>query len=390
MYNFAIVIIAYNRDKSLKRLLESLEKADYNNQNVTLIISIDYSENKKVLKVAEEFYWSNGKKRIIRHRNTLGLKKHVLEVGDLTNNFDAIIVLEDDLIVTNQFYNYSVQAFEEYSSEKSIAGISLYSFKTNPNNRVPFYPSSNGYDNFFLQYAQSWGQIWWKSEWEIFKKWLSTKDIFQSQYMYPSNLDFWSDHSWLKYHILFCIENKKFFVYPIESFTGNFSEPGVHNKFIDSTFQSPLSTQNWRKNYNFSKFEDGVRYDSFFERILTNENILIDDKYILGKDIAIDLYGDKKVFEKKYCLSSQILEYEVLNTYGLQVKPHEMNFLMKIQGEKIFLYNTSNIVGKRYKARLDYRYYFGMSDYRMAWSCFKMIFLSLLKSKLNKFLKFKR
>ncbi|MFB8507641.1 glycosyltransferase family A protein [Enterococcus durans] len=387
MYKFAIVIIAYNRDKSLKRLLESLEMADYNKQNVTLVISIDYSENEKVLKNAEDFRWHHGEKIIIKHSMSLGLKKHVLEVGDLTEKFDAIIVLEDDLIVSNQFYNFSVQAFEKFKNEESIAGISLYSFRTNPNNRISFYPNSNGYDNFFLQYAQSWGQVWWKSEWRNFRKWLTKKDNFESECSYPKNLNLWSENSWLKYHILFCIEKDKFFVYPLESFTGNFSEPGVHNQVIDSTFQSPLSTQKWRKEYNFSHVNEGVRYDSFFERIFSKDKIIIGSKDFLGEDIEVDLYGDKEKFEKNYCLSSKKLEYEVVSSFGLQLKPHELNFIMNIQGEQIFLYNTTIVVGSRHKTQIDYRYYFGISDYKVAWICFKKTFLNLLNLKIKNILK---
>ena len=46
----AIIVIAYNREESLKRLLTSLNNAIYESDDITLIISIDKSDNEKVYK----------------------------------------------------------------------------------------------------------------------------------------------------------------------------------------------------------------------------------------------------------------------------------------------------------------------------------------------------
>ena len=49
----AIVIIAYNREKPLRRLLSSVKTADYPDKcEVPIIISIDKSDNGEVLKAA--------------------------------------------------------------------------------------------------------------------------------------------------------------------------------------------------------------------------------------------------------------------------------------------------------------------------------------------------
>ncbi len=66
MKNVPIVIVAFNRPDSLKRLLFSLKKAEYP-QNVDLIISIDQGDNEDVIKIAEEFVWDYGEKKIITH-----------------------------------------------------------------------------------------------------------------------------------------------------------------------------------------------------------------------------------------------------------------------------------------------------------------------------------
>lgn len=99
-----MVAIAYNRVNSLKRLLNSLQKAYYDEDvNVPLIISIDKSDTEDVLRLANEFHWNHGDKRVLSHAENLGLKAHVLSQGKLLEEFDAIVVLEDDVVVARDF-----------------------------------------------------------------------------------------------------------------------------------------------------------------------------------------------------------------------------------------------------------------------------------------------
>ena len=102
--DIAIVVVAYNRPDSLNRLLDSLTKVNYEGHNVPLIISIDYSGKDDVYLAAEAFEWKFGEKKIIRHPENLGLKKHVLSCGDLVKDYDAVIILEDDLLVSPGMY----------------------------------------------------------------------------------------------------------------------------------------------------------------------------------------------------------------------------------------------------------------------------------------------
>ena len=79
-----VVVVAYEREHTLARLLRSLLAARYPaGQGTRLIISIDHSERQKVVRLAEEFVWPFGPKEIIRHPARLGLREHVLRCGDL-------------------------------------------------------------------------------------------------------------------------------------------------------------------------------------------------------------------------------------------------------------------------------------------------------------------
>ena len=63
MENIAIVTVAYNRVKSLSRLLNSLLCADID--NAPLIISIDKSNTNEVERYANDFIWPYGEKKVI-------------------------------------------------------------------------------------------------------------------------------------------------------------------------------------------------------------------------------------------------------------------------------------------------------------------------------------
>ncbi|MEL6484270.1 MAG: hypothetical protein AAFP96_05420, partial [Bacteroidota bacterium] len=91
----AIVVVAFNRPKSLKRVLKSVQTAFYPSEiEIPLIISIDYSPtNKEVLEIAHDFTWKNGAKQVIQHRENLGLKEHILSCGDLSEKYGGVIVL---------------------------------------------------------------------------------------------------------------------------------------------------------------------------------------------------------------------------------------------------------------------------------------------------------
>lgn len=150
MKKIPVVIVAYNRPAPLKRLLDSVTKGVYSGQ-VKLIISIDGGDNSDVLSIAENFRWVHGEKEIIHHKTNIGLRNHILSLGDLTLKYDGIILIEDDLYVSPYFYEYAIEAMEFYNEDNIIAGISLYSHRYNETARLPFTPLSDDSDVFFCK-----------------------------------------------------------------------------------------------------------------------------------------------------------------------------------------------------------------------------------------------
>ena len=94
---YAIIAVGYNRPLEMKRLLDSLCQAQIGDIEVDLIISLDKSDKQEDLKkICEEIQWDHGEKIIRPFSERQGLRNHILQCGDLTDRYDAVIVLEDD------------------------------------------------------------------------------------------------------------------------------------------------------------------------------------------------------------------------------------------------------------------------------------------------------
>lgn len=332
--NIAIAIVAYNRVDSIQRLLDSLNDAYYP-QEAPLIISIDKSNTDAVEKMADSFEWKYGPKIVVKHEQNLGLRKHILSIGEHCNNYDGVIVLEDDLIVSQSFYNYALEAVYKYSNDDRIAGISLYGFSTNLQTGAPFVPDRNEYDAFLFQNAQSWGQVWMKKQWFEFKKWYEGhSEEFGDMPHLPYNICHWPKSSWLKYHTKYCIEENKFFVYPYVPLTFCSGAAGVHSNETNNRVHNVFQQGN-KDNYNFPEYDVAVKYDGFFERLGLENYLELDD-------VCIDLYGSKGNRQNhRYWLTTTNAPYKIVKQFGLMYIPIELNVSKSTPGCAIYLYDTT-------------------------------------------------
>lgn len=335
MNQYGIVVIGYKNEDGVKRLLNALSVADYDNSEICLIISIDKSEDNKVLKVAQEFQWNLGKKYVITFQERLGLRKHVLCCGEYLNtyNLDAVAIFEDDMMPSWNFFHFMKATTEKYIDDENIAGVSLYTHCTNFNAGERFIPIRNDGDNYFIQCAQSRGQVWFRKQWNEFHDWYKRQKGLESDCLVPQAVVSWPDTSWLKYHIKYCVEKNKYFVYPYISYSTCFGEVGEHVKAQTNDFQVPISNIQ-SKIFNLIDFnENALKYDIFFE----NQNLY---QYCnVSKDeLLVDLYGIHMETNKRYILTKKKLPYKIRNSWGDKLVPHELNLIYGISGEDIILY----------------------------------------------------
>ncbi len=333
---YAIIAVGYNRPLEMKRLLDSLCQAQIGDIEVDLIISLDKSDKQEDLKkICEEIQWDHGEKIIRPFSERQGLRNHILQCGDLTDRYDAVIVLEDDLVVAKGFMQYVVAATDKYHSCTEIAGISLYTHRTNPGNGRFFEAQYNGFDAFMMQYAQSWGQCWTKEMWTGFRAWYKKQgETLCADEKYPEYVAGWNKQSWLKYYIKYTVETRKFHIYPYFSLTTNSSAVGEHNNVVSSAYQVPLQ-YGIVKDYRLPDVDEAVKYDAFFERIF--------DKDPWGGQygrVVYDLYGLRKNYgNADTVVSVNKLPFKIYAEIGLLYRPIEQNILTPEVGRGIYVYD---------------------------------------------------
>lgn len=359
-YNPVIVVVAYNRPHSLERLLFSLKNAK-KIVNAKLIISIDNKEpdNLNVKQIADAFEWPFGEKEVIYQNQRLGLRKHILQCGGFASKYGSVIILEDDLLVSPFFYDYTVQALDYYDNSEQVGGISLYSQPREEICQLPFIPVTDDADIYFMQFPSSWGQAWTKKQWEKFKEWYENKpDI--SNIAIPDKILSWPETSWKKYFCAYLFESNKLFVFPRLSLTTNFNDPGTHLKLlVDNEGQTPLRI--FDTEYRFKTPEMSLcKYDVYFE-IMPDCIMKITNRFN-NYSFEMDLYGMKNLAKVRspYIITSRPTE-KPLVSFKRALKPHEMNIIFDLAGNDFCLCETKNVKNikkKRLKKIADYQYYY--------------------------------
>lgn len=337
-----IIIVTYSRPQSLRRLLSSLNKSDYKSfSNITLIISIDGGGPNEVNEVALGFNWIYGEKKIIRHSQNLGLQRHILRCIQLCEEYESIILLEDDLYVSPHYYSYAVSALAYYNYDDHVAGISLYSPKYNDVSVCNFEALESGYDVYFMKIPASCGQAWTSKQWISFKSFLHTEDDIKSQIKLPRNARNWPNtSSWKKKYYEYMISNNKYFLYPVNSYSTNLGDPGEHFTIKTNDFNSPLFLG--KKDLNFCAFENNsIKYNERNE--LAPEFIKLNNPDLNDFDFDTDLYDSLGIGEcgKPYLLSTKKCNNPIL-TYSRELFPIEINVLLGSHGEGISLAKTND------------------------------------------------
>lgn len=328
-YKPAIIIPAYKRDKSLLRLLHSINEANFSDQDIRVIISVDGDPNPDVISVAKNFSFKSGTVEVIEHDKNLGLYRHILECADYSAKYESVLILEDDLVVGPAFYEYAQRALSYYDENESISGIALYSQRFNETALLPFEPLNSEWPVYFMQLGCSWGQAWTKRQWNDFKNWhlQTSSNATLDKPEIPKNIQKWAESSWKKHYNHYLIEQNKYMVYPYNSFTTNCTDSvGSHMKYLLNTFQVPLNmSESLGDGFQFSEFnENSIRYDSFME----SKSKMLERWFGLPlEEVEVDLYGSKPVEvlqKKKYAVTVKEGENPI-RSFPLSFRPIELN-----------------------------------------------------------------
>jgi hypothetical protein len=131
-----------------------------------LFIYSDAAKNReneqKVENVREYLQSIKGFQRvhIVEREENFGLAKSVIEgVTEVINKYGKVIVIEDDLLTSENFLCYMNQALEFYKEKKKIFLISGF---TMPLKNLKNYDK----DTYIALRPSSWGWATWKDQWE--------------------------------------------------------------------------------------------------------------------------------------------------------------------------------------------------------------------------------
>jgi hypothetical protein len=346
----AIVVSAYNRPHALQRLLDALGETCYPaGGEVILHISIDRGEGRRaqaVRRISHEYHWPHGPKRVVCHERRLGLLRHFFLCGDLALHYGAIILLEDDLLVSPQFYNYAAQALAYYRRDERIGGISLYALWFNGYTHYPFVPLPDASDVFFLQIPYTQGQAFTGEQWQRFKDW---RDTSGAQVGAASGLhEMFSDfdrEDWFPLRTRYLVDSGRYYVFPRVSLATGFGDAGTHFSNPSHFFQVPL--QNFQNRFRLQLLDQAPAvYDSFFEILPERLNHLT--KRFQEFDYCVDLNGTKSRdnMAAEFVLTIRPTRRSVM-AFGRVMWPPEANLIAEVPGDAIRLSCVEDLIWNR-------------------------------------------
>jgi putative methyltransferase (TIGR04325 family) len=159
-----IVIFSYSRKYHLQQTIESLLKNPEAAKSDLIIFSDaarSIIDQAAVLKVREYIAAIKGFKSITiyNQKQNFGLAKSIIEgVTKVLEDYERIIVLEDDLVVSPYFLSFMNNALELYAEDHRVISIHGY-----------IYPVKKTLPKaFFLRGADCWGWATWRRGWALF------------------------------------------------------------------------------------------------------------------------------------------------------------------------------------------------------------------------------
>lgn len=163
-----IAVFVYNRLDHAKRMLDALVKSDHFSEYDTYLFS-DAAKPNCVQAVAElrEYIHSFVKDypsiKVIEAETNRGCKGNIVfGIGYVLDRYDAVISVEDDVVVGTLFLDDMKLLLEKYQSEDRIGEIAGYKYP----DLLFQIPRNYPYDVFFMNRTSSWGWATWKNRWE--------------------------------------------------------------------------------------------------------------------------------------------------------------------------------------------------------------------------------
>lgn len=136
----ATILFCYNRTKYLKQIFDSIGRIDY--------AFVDYSDKQ------DEVVSQLNSENIIKREIRLGCANNIIiGVTQALQDYDAVIVLEDDLKYHKDFIPYMKYTLTKYKDSNCIGSVTGHYDKS----RHSYCPSSTGWG--------TWKKVWMNIDW---------------------------------------------------------------------------------------------------------------------------------------------------------------------------------------------------------------------------------
>jgi predicted transport protein len=186
--DLAVLIIGYSRPKGISSLLDNL----FSNRIRDIYIALDGPKNSVDITTQNEI-----REIVLNFKGSLTSRIHLLDrtqnlgvAGGVLNAIDWFfsheemgIVLEDDLIVSNDFFPYCLHFLDMFREDKEVWMISGTQMQTN---RI------NSKQISWANYPMIWGWASWREKWFEMRKSLLRKKPIQISNMFNRRYLFWA------------------------------------------------------------------------------------------------------------------------------------------------------------------------------------------------------
>ncbi len=158
-----IILFTYKKIFTLKKTINSLSKNNLFTFSDLIIFSDGWKDEKEsleVLEVRKYLKTISGFKsiKIIESSYNKGLANSIIQgVTEVFKTYDSAIILEDDLVLSDNFLAYINQGLIFYKSNKKIISICGYS---------PIIKGLRPDQSFFTYRSSSWGWATWADRWD--------------------------------------------------------------------------------------------------------------------------------------------------------------------------------------------------------------------------------
>ena len=232
----ATLLFTYARSKHTSQVLEALKENSERPQKLFVFQdgkkeSTDCTEWTNVNSMINQIDWCE--KEIIISESNKGLTKSIVNgINYAFEQYDAVIVLEDDCVPHPLFLTYMYSALEHYTRMERVYTICGYGY--------PIEVEPNGTDTYFTQRTSSWGWATWKDKWAIYEEDYKVLGRIKNNPFLSEQLHIWGEdlenyllgniygtcNSWATFWSLNVLEHDGYCVAPYKSLVENIGMDG--------------------------------------------------------------------------------------------------------------------------------------------------------------------